>query len=46
MVTKINAFTLSTSIGEKQQTRKPNGLVAPNKPSNLESIPPHLLHQV
>ena len=27
-------------------TRKPNGLAAPNKKSNLESIPPYLLYQV
>ena len=49
---KINAFTLSknlvSSIGKKQPspTRKPNGLAAPHKKSNLESIPLHLLDQV
>ena len=46
MVTKINTYTLSTSIGKKQQTRKPNGLSAPNKKANLESIPPYLLYHV
>ena len=53
IVTKINAFTLSKKIyfhllgkNRPSPTRKPKGLNAPNKKSNLESIPPYLLHEV